>query len=321
MVCLCVSTVQTRRVLQGKGYSDSAPNLGVELGKETMKINAFLYGTIFILILVATATGTFYRTSGAPIEYTTVRGEQAVYQGTGLYKYDPAWFALEGIVWDVINLFVGLPLFAVAIYLVQKNSLRGKLLLGGLLFYFVYVYLMFATGVAFNRLFLVYVAIFALSAVAFFLNLSGISVALLPARISARFPRGIFIVFTFVMSAVLVFLWLGRILPVMLTDQFPPDLAGVSTLESQALDLGMIVPLLFSTGILLWRHSAWGYLLTSVSLTHGFMMFISIPAWIVVPLIRNGKINLIEASPFLALSLIGIVLAGMFFANVQEKGR
>jgi len=236
-----------------------------------------------------------------------------------LYRYDPAWFAIEGIVWDVINLFIGLPLFAAAIYLNQRNSLRGKLLLGGFLFYFVYVYLMFTTGVAFNRLFLVYVAIFALSSVAFFLNLSGINVAYLPAQVSARFPRQIFIGFTFVMSTVLILLWLGRILPIMITDRFPSDLAGVSTLETQGLDLGMVVPLLLSTGILLWRRSPWGYLLASISLTHGFMMFISIPAWIVVPLIQNGKINLIEAGPFLVVSLLGLVLAGTFYANVQEE--
>lgn len=74
-----------------------------------------------------------------------------------------------------------------------------------MLFYFVYADLMFMTGVAFNHLFLVYVAIFALSAVAFFWNLSGIDAARLPAQVSRRFPRHIFIGFTFVMSAILIF--------------------------------------------------------------------------------------------------------------------
>jgi hypothetical protein len=283
-----------------------------------MKSHIWLSGIIFILVLVATATGIFYQTPGSRIEYTTVRGEQAIFQGTGLYRYDPAWFALEGIVWDVINLFIGLPLFAIAIYLSQRGSLRGRLLLDGLLFYFVYVYLMYTTGVAFNQLFLVYVAIFALSAVAFFLNLSTIDVSQLPAQISKRFPRTVFIGFTFLMSAVLIFLWLGRILPIMRTDQFPPDLAGVSTLESQGLDLGMVVPLALCTGILLQRRSPWGYLLAAITMTHGLMMFISIPAWIIVPLMQQGKIKLVEASPFLVVSLIGLVLAGMFYANVQE---
>jgi hypothetical protein len=284
-----------------------------------MKNYVLFSAIIFLLVLIATATGVFYQTPGLPIEYTTVRGEQAIYQGTGLYRYDPAWFALEGVVWDVINLFIGLPLFALAIYLSQRNSVRGKLLLGGLLFYFFYVYIMFTTGVAFNQLFLVYVAIFALSAVAFFLNLSDIDIAYLPVQISKHFQHRLFIGFTFAMSAVLVFLWLGRIFPIMLTDQFPPDLAGVSTLESQGLDLGMVVPLALSAGILLVRRSPWGYLLAGITMTHGFMMFISIPAWIVVPLIQSGNINLLEATPFLVASILGLILAVMFYANVQEK--
>jgi hypothetical protein len=286
-----------------------------------MRNNTPLLLLIAILILIATATGIFYHTPGAPVEYVTVRGEQATFRGSGLYRYDPAEFALEGVIWDAINLFFGLPLFGVAIYLSQRNSLRGRLLLSGLLFYFVYVYLMFSTGVAFNRLFLVYVAIFALSGVAFFLNLAQIDVARLPTQVSAGFPRRVFIGFTFLMSAVLIVLWSGRIWPIMVADKFPPNLAGATTLESQGLDLGMIVPLLISTGILLWQRSAWGYLLTGISMAHGLMMFISIPAWIVVPLIQDGTTNLFEAISFLMVSLIGMVLAGLFYCNVQPASR
>lgn len=284
-----------------------------------MKNKTLLYGLIWLLILVATGTGIFYQTPGPRIEYVTVRGEQAIFQGSGLYRYDPAWFAREGVVWDVINLFIGLPLFAVAIYLSQRNSLRGRSLLGGLLFYFFYVYIMAMTGYAFNRLFLVYVAIFALSGVAFFLNLHSIDVARLPAQVSARFPRRLFIGFTFVVSAVLVFLWVGRILPIMATDRFPPDIAGLTTLVSQGIDLGIVVPLMISTGILLWRRSPWGYLLTSVSLGYGLLMSITLPAFIVVPLIQDGKMTLIEAIPFLAVSLVGLALAWMFYRGVQEE--
>ncbi len=219
----------------------------------------------------------------------------------------------------MINLFIGLPLFAGAIYLSQRNSLRGRLLLGGLLFYFFYVYLMAMTGYAFNRLFLVHVAIFALSAVAFLMNLHDVDVARLPAQVSARFPRRLFIGFTFVMSALLVILWLGRIMPIMVNDRFPSDIAGLTTLVSQGIDLGIVVPLMLSAGILLWRHSPWGYLLTSVSFGYGLLMSITLPAFIVVPLIQDGKVPLIEAAPFLAISLLGLALAWMFYRGVQEK--
>lgn len=284
-----------------------------------MKSHILLSGTIFVLVLVATSTGIFYQTPGSRFEYTTVRGEYVVFQGSGLYRYDPARFVLEGVVWDAINLLIGLPLFAVAIYQSQRNSLRGRLLLSGLLFYFFYVYIMAMTGYAFNRLFLIYVAIFALSAVAFFINLHGIDVARLPAKVSDRFPRRLFIGFTFVASGILTFLWIGRIIPIMVTDQFPSESAGLTTLVSQGIDLGIVVPLMLSAGILLWRRSPWGFLLTGVSLGYGLMMSITLPAFIVAPLIQDGKINFIEAIPFSVISLAGLYLVVQFYRNVRDQ--
>ena len=105
----------------------------------------------------------------------------------------------------------------------------------------------------------------------------------------------------------------------MVTDRFPPDMAGLTTLVSQGIDLGLVVPLMLSSGILLWRRSPWGYLLTSISLGYGLLMSITLPAFIVVPLIQDGKVSLVEALPFLASSLVGLVLAGMFYGNVQEE--
>src|SRR5947207_3234217 len=60
-------------------------------------------------------------------------------------------------------------------------------------------------------------------------------------------------------------------------------------------------------------------LLGGISLTFGFVMCITLPAWIVVSLIQTGQMNLIEAVPFLLLCLIGLFVAGRFFWSVQEK--
>ncbi|MFN8473361.1 MAG: hypothetical protein U0822_14320 [Anaerolineae bacterium] len=283
-----------------------------------MTLKTYLCLVIFFLVLIAVGVGLFYQTPGAPIPHITVRGEQATFFGAGLYRFDPASVAREGKVWDAINLVLALPLFAAAIYLDARRSLRGRLLLSGLLFYFTYQYVQYATMLAFNPLFLVYVAIFALSAVAFFIDLADIDVARLPSQISSTFPRRLFIGFTFVMGAALILLWLGRIIPFTLAGRFPDELAGMTTLVTQALDLGMVVPLMLATGILLWRRNAWGYFLAAVSLTFGFVMSITIPAWIVVPLIQDGSVNLVEASPFLVLCLIGLYVAVQFFRSVQQ---
>lgn len=276
-------------------------------------------GVILLLVLTATTIGIFSQTTGASIHFVTVRGEHATFQGSGLYRYDPASLAGEAAVWDVINLCLALTLLALAMVLSWRGLLRGRLLLAGMLFYFVYVYLQSATGDAFNPLFLVYVAIFALSSVAFFLNLRGLDVSALPAHLSARFPRWLFIGLTLLISTALTVLWVGgRIIPYTIAGRFPNEYAGMTTLVSQVFDLGMLVPLLLSTAILLWRRSAWGYLLTGISMTVGFMMSVSIPAWIAVPLIQAGQLTFLEAALLILAFLVGLYGAGRFFWSVRE---
>lgn len=284
-----------------------------------MKRSFALLSLIAVLVLIATVVGIFYQTPEPRIEHTTVRGEEAVFHGSGLYRYDPVSLAREGIVWDAVNLFLGLPMFAVTIALARRNSVRGQLMLLGMLFYFFYVYLMYATMVAFNQLFLVYVTIFALSSVAFFINLKNIDVFHLAARVSDRFPHRLLIGFTLAVGTLLILLWGKLTISVTVTGQFPTEVAGMTTLETQALDLGMVVPLMYATGYLLWRRSHWGYLLAGISVTFAFLMSVTIPAWIVVPLVEDGKMNMIEAVPFLVLCIVGLYVAIRFYRNVRRE--
>jgi hypothetical protein len=76
-----------------------------------------------------------------------------------------------------------------------------------------------------------------------------------------------FMIYGFAMSALLAVLWIGRAVGVMQTGRFPEEYAGISTLASQALDLGVLVPLAASAAVLLWKRSPWGYFLASVTIT------------------------------------------------------
>lgn len=283
-----------------------------------MRTDILLSFLIALMVAVAAATGIFYTTAGPRIEHVTVRGEHATFQGSGLYRYDPAAVAREGTVWDVINLVVGVPLLMVAAVMTRRGSLRGRLILTGLAAYFFYVYLQYATMLTLNPLFLVYVAIFALSAVLFCVSLARIDVARLPEHITARFPRRLFIGFSFVLSGALVFLWTSRVMSIMQAGRYPDAIAGMTALVSQAVDLGMVVPLAIGAGVLLLRRSPWGYLLAAVVLIFGLMMFITIPSWIVVPLVQDGAIDTVEALPFILLSLFGIWLTWTFLRSVRE---
>jgi heme/copper-type cytochrome/quinol oxidase subunit 4 len=274
---------------------------------------------VWCLVLVAVFNGLCDRTPGEPQEYVTPRGERALLHGSGLYRFDPAPLAIEGMVWDAANMAVALPLLALSIIAAWRGSLRGRVLLAGLLFYFFYTYFQLFTTYVFNRMFLVYVGVVALSGVAFFLTLGAIEVPQLAAHVHPGFPRRLFIGFAFAVCLLLVVLWMARIVPIMKSGRFPPELAGLTTLTTQGFDLGLVVPLFLCTGILLLRRSAWGYLLTGVCLGYALVMSVTLPAWIVYPMVKQGSLRLVEAIPFGTISLVGITLAALFFLHLREE--
>jgi hypothetical protein len=262
------------------------------------------------LVAVATASALFSPHGGPHMVQPTVRGEDATYQGSGLYRFDPVEVAREGLVWDAINLFIAVPAFLFALHRAWRGSTRGRLAVAGLSLYFAYAYLQYAAMMAVNPLFLAYAGIIALGAV-------NVGLTVTVPRLSERFPRKLFIGFSFSMAIALVLLWGRLVMGIVTSGHLGPQLAGLTGLPSQALDLGMVVPLAVTAGVLLLRGHAYGPVLTSLVLTFGTMMFITVPAWIVVPAVMDRKLDVIEAVPFLALCAFGIALEAIFFRNVD----
>ena len=157
-----------------------------------MKNQSVLYGLttlIVILALVATGAGLFWQRSGEPYPFTSHRGEEVMLLGHGLYRYDTVSSAAQAQAQDLITLVLALPLLIIATWLTWQGSLRGQLLLTGTLGYFLYTYMSMSFLAAYNELFLVYVAIFALSLYAFILSMLSVDLAALPRRFSAQLPR------------------------------------------------------------------------------------------------------------------------------------
>ena len=70
----------------------------------------------------------------------------------------------------------------------QRGSLRGGILLTGALAYFLYYGASLGLGTAYNRLFLVYIALFSASFYAFILAFTAFDLDSLAERISPRVP-------------------------------------------------------------------------------------------------------------------------------------
>ena len=223
---------------------------------------------ICIAVLAALASATGIVMDKGPGRYTheSIRGSTITIYGKGLYRHMSADVAIQGIAQDYVTLFLGIPLLLLSLYFaVVKNSLRGRFLLAGVVGYFLVTYLFYTTMGMYNAMFLAYVTLLATSFFALSLLLLSFDLPRVPAYFSQDTPvrvTGGFLIFN---SLAIAFLWLGIIVPPLLDGTIIPlQVEHYTTLIVQGLDLGLLLPLGFVSGLQFLRRRPWGYLLTTV---------------------------------------------------------
>lgn len=285
---------------------------------KTSKTLIVLVAVIGVLALFAAAAGVSWPGNEEPFQFTTLRGETVTIHGKGLYRFDTESGAAQVMAGDVVTLCLGIPLLLVSVLLYRRGSLRGALLLAGTLGYFLYTYASISFMATFNPLFLVYVALFSLSLFAFVLSLMSIRVDELPGRFSERLPRRAISGLLFAIGGFLLLAWLGRILPALLNGTPPFGLESYATLVIQVLDLGLIVPLAFVSGVLLLKQRPYGYLLAAVALTKGFTMGTAVAAMAFGQVLAGVPVSPAELAIFPALALVNVAMTYLLLRNVVE---
>jgi hypothetical protein len=288
--------------------------------KKASNIPIVLSTLIATLAIIVAGLGVFWQGEGQQSEFLTLRGETVTIRGQGLYQYETVSIAAQAVAQDVVTLLIGIPLLVVSMILFKKRSLRGKLLLTGTLAYFLYTYASFAFGAAYNILFLVYVSLFSLSLFAFIFALMEIDIPTLPKHFSSGLPRRTIAIFLFVVGSFLLFAWLGRIVPPLLANQPPLGLESYTTLIIQALDLGLVMPTAFLSGVLLWKENAWGYLLSSIVLIKGVTLALAVSAMAVNMLLAGVQVSIGELIMFPAIAIVGGGLMVGLLRNVAGSG-
>lgn len=285
---------------------------------KTSKILVRLSILIVLLSLIAAGAGVFWQGEGSSYEFTSLRGETIMIYGHGLYRYDSFSYATQAISQDVVTLILGISLLIIGIFLCQKGSLRGQLLLTGTLGYMLYTYTSYTFLSAYNELFLLYVALFSLSLFTFILAMINLNPEKIRQQISKRFPRRGIAIFLWVIAGFLTLAWLGRIVPPLIAGKPPLGLESYTTLVIQALDLGIIVPVSTLTAILLWKKQPWGYALSAVVLIKGLTMGAALVAMIIGLILAGEPVNLVEIIMFSGIALAALIFTLFLFRNIQE---
>ncbi|WP_200948233.1 hypothetical protein [Nocardioides sp. Soil774] len=189
-----------------------------------------------------------------------------------------------------------------AVLAMRPASVRLELVRLGLLGYLAYSYLIYVSGVPMNRVFLVYVAIVALSGAGLVSGLVRMAASPPPSTASRRLRRGTgwMLVVTGVLFAGL---WLSALLPFALGGARPdPEGVGGTPYPVFWLDLAIVLPLLVTIGALLLRGHRAGPALAVVALIKVVTLFTALWAGPVVALATGDDVHLgPDAGPSLLL--------------------
>ncbi|MFC0903362.1 hypothetical protein ACFHWD_01460 [Clostridium sp. MT-14] len=120
---------------------------------------------IFIIILASIASAYGFFSNNAINENQTIQtihNETVRLYGKGLYHNESVSMAAQVRAQDVVTLVFAIPLLLVSLIL-NKRSLKGKLLLVGTLGYFLYTYMSYSFLAIYNNFFLIYVLLMSLS--------------------------------------------------------------------------------------------------------------------------------------------------------------
>src|SRR5436305_5439494 len=252
-----------------------------------------------LLVLLASASGIFLKNIYA--------------------RETPSW-AVQGIGQDIVNLVAALALL-IAAYLVNKGSVKAFLVWSGVLLYLIYAYVIYAFDVHFNRLFLVYVAILGLSFYALIGSVIHLHLDQFQTSFAANTKARAVSVFLLVLGILFYLLWFSEEIPALLTGQIPPSVttANVPSNPVHVLDLGLYLPAMIITAVLLWRRKLVGYLLVGPLLVFSILTGTAILAIFLVMSTREMPTSIAVEAFFAIIIVVSLVLSVLYVREVKEQ--
>jgi hypothetical protein len=221
---------------------------------------------------------------------------------------------------DLATLVVAVPILIAALIFALRGSFRAQLVWLGMLDYTLYNYAYYLFGTAFNRFFLIYVALFTLSIFTLIFGLAKVNVKGIRQKFRARTPVKWIGGYMLFVAVGIGGLWIAQSLSFVVTGQVPEFLLEVEHPTSVvfALDLSLVVPFLVLGAIWLWKRRPWGYVLAAILNVKGAVYMIALSA-VSVSATKAGFPEASAEMPLWGLLSLGFLVASLFLlGNVQS---
>jgi hypothetical protein len=231
----------------------------------------------------------------------------------------PNW-QVQSLGQDIIDLVLVVPVLLVFVLLASKIRLIGAALWAGVILYLIYTFVIYSFDVHFNKLFIAYCLILGLSFYAF---LHFIYVQLNEApqqKIENRNVRKGIGTYFIVVSVLFYMLWLTDVIPAITSGTTPKILldAGLATNPVHVIDLAVVLPGIFITGLLLLKNKKLGLILTPVMLMFFILMDITIASLNAMMQQKGLDGSVYLTLVMVALALLSFILLIWYFRNARN---
>ncbi len=226
---------------------------------------------------------------------------------------------------DLIDLLLITPALIVTSILAHRENKAALLVWGGVVLYLTYTFTIFSFSVHFNSMFVVYCLILGLSFYAFiyFIYVIFKNDSVNDVSISGSFSKVMGIYFMSV-SCIFYLLWLSEVIPATINNSIPQTIidVGLPTNPVHVLDLAVVLPGIFVTGLLVLKKRSIGFVLAPVVLTFFILMDLTIAILTVMMVTKGFEGSMIVAGVMTMLALASALLLVQYLrSNRSESNR
>jgi hypothetical protein len=196
----------------------------------------------------------------------TARGAAVTLYGEGLYAADTWLIGAGNRGQDLAMLIFELPALLLVLHWYRRGSAIAVAVLSGMLAFFTYYYVSMVFGTAQNRLFPLYVAAASLAGFALALLTSRLDVAHIAAAVPAPPERKALAAYLIAVAAALTLAWLPGMIMTAVTGTISEAVGPYTSATTEALDLGMVVPVATIAAVQLLTQRPMGRVLALIML-------------------------------------------------------
>ncbi|HEX9611717.1 MAG TPA: hypothetical protein VF978_07490 [Gemmatimonadales bacterium] len=175
-----------------------------------------------------------------------------------------------------------------------------------------------ALGICWNRLFLVYLALFGLSLFALIIGFAGTDANHVRATFRSRPPVRWVAGYLIVIAVLVAGMWLAEEVGALLSSTVPPSVLQFEAPTNivHVFDLGIVLPAMVLAAAMLLRGRPWGYVLAPVLLVKAATIGLWVVAMIWFSARQGYHVPVSYTLLFVALTAVGGALAWRFIAEI-----